>query len=785
MESSGKTGNKDHENSGGVALKDKPEPANSVNEKTRKLLQEADKKLKQAEMLLRVSRICAALESLDEILAALVEMTTRELGAERGSLFLNDASTNELYSRFAQGNFSREIRILNNTGIAGAVFTNGKGEIIDNAYRDSRFNKTVDEQTGYRTNTIVCAPVKTVRDEIIGVIQVLNKNEGFFTEEDLALLGAMATQASIALQNTQFVERMEKNRAKELEFLDVVADVTSELELGSLLKKVMGEATRMLGADRSTLFLNDEKTDELFSRVAMGDGMGEIRLPNSAGIAGAVFTTRQTISIPYAYADLRFNPAFDKQTGYFTRSILCVPVINKNGKCIGVTQVLNRRGGPFTSDDESRLKAFTAQVSIALENAKLFEDVQNMQNYTKSMLESMTSGVITIDEDGKIVTCNRAGLSIMQKTQDEVLGMTAESFFVDENLWLMTKVQEVGESGEAEEIIDGQLLFGEDILSVNVNVVPLINPEQKKLGSMIMIEDISNEKRMKSTMSRYMDPTLANQLMEGGDDFLGGKSTEATILFSDVRGFTTLTESLGAQGTVAMLNEYFTIMVDIITREGGMLDKFIGDAIMAAFGIPIAHDDNEDRAMRAAISMITELWDWNKVRVARGELPIDHGVGLNTGNIVSGNIGSPKRMDFTMIGDGVNLAARLESACKQYSARILISEYTRAKLKGTYRMRDVDLVVVKGKTEPVGVFEVLDYHNDETYPNLMDNVNYFNEGVKQYRLGNWQKAIANFEDAIKATPEDKLATTYIDRCELLKANPPQGEWNGVWMMTSK
>jgi adenylate cyclase len=785
MESSSKTSNEGRENSGDVAIKDNPEPSSSVNEKTQKLLLEADKKLKQAEMLLRVSRICAAMESLDEILAALVEMTTQELGAERGSLFLNDATTNELFSRFAQGNFSREIRILNNTGIAGAVFTNGRGEIIHDAYEDSRFNKTVDEQTGYRTNTIVCAPVKTVRDEIIGVIQVLNKNDGFFTEGDLNLLSAMATQASIALQNTQFVERMEKNRAKELEFLDVVADVTSELELGSLLKKVMGEATRMLGADRSTLFLNDEKTDELFSRVAMGDGMGEIRLPNSAGIAGAVFSSRQTISIPYAYADLRFNPAFDKQTGYFTRSILCVPVINKNGKCIGVTQVLNRRGGPFTTDDESRLKAFTAQVSIALENAKLFEDVQNMQNYTKSMLESMTNGVITIDEDGKIVTCNRAGLSIMQKKQDEVLDMTAESFFVDENLWLMTKVQEVGESGEAEEIIDGQLLFGEDKLSVNVNVLPLINPEQKKLGSLIMIEDISNEKRMKSTMSRYMDPTLANQLMEGGDDFLGGKSTEATILFSDVRGFTTLTESLGAQGTVAMLNEYFTIMVDIITREGGMLDKFIGDAIMAAFGIPIAHDDDEDRAMRAAISMITELWDWNKVRVARGELPIDHGVGLNTGNIVSGNIGSPKRMDFTMIGDGVNLAARLESACKQYSARILISEYTKAKLKGTYRMRDIDLVVVKGKTEPVGVFEVLDYHNDESYPNLMDNVNYFNEGAKQYPIGNWQKAIANFEDAIKATPEDKLATTYIDRCELLKANPPEGEWNGVWVMTSK
>ena len=747
----------------------------------------ADKKLKQAEMLLSVSRKVAAIEGLDEILKTLIEMTTYELGAERGSLFLNDAETGELYSRVAQGNFSREIRILNTTGVAGAIFSSGKGEIIHDAYQDGRFNRSIDEQTGFVTKSILCAPVKTEKNEVIGVVQVLNKNDGEFNQEDLKLLEAMTTQASVALQSTQFVERMRKTREKEMEFLDVVSDVTSELELGSLLKKVMAEATRMLNADRSTLFMNDEKTNELFSRVAMGDGIGEIRLPNKVGIAGAVFASGTTINIPYAYADLRFNPAFDKQTGYFTRSILCVPVINKDGKCIGVTQVLNRRGGPFTDEDETRLKAFTAQVSIALENAKLFEDVQNMQSYNESMLESMSNGVITMDEERKIVTCNKAGLLIMKKNPDEVIGVLADEFLVDENLWLMERVHKVDQTQEPEIIVDGELNFGDEKLSVNANVLPLINTEGKKLGAMIMVEDISSEKRMKSTMSRYMDPALAEQMMEGGDsdDFLGGKSTEATILFSDIRSFTTLTESLGAQGTVKMLNEYFTIMVDIITREGGMLDKFIGDAIMAAFGIPVTHDDDPDRAVRATIAMITELWDYNKVREGRGELPIDHGIGLNTGMIVSGNIGSPKRMDYTMIGDGVNLAARLESACKQYSARILISEFTRAKLKGTYRMRDIDLVVVKGKTEPVGVVEVLDYHTDETYPNLMDNVNYFNEAVKQYRGANWDKAINNFEEAMKANPSDKLAQTYIDRCELLKAEPPEGEWDGVWVMTSK
>jgi len=752
-------------------------------------LREAKKRLKQAEMLLAVSRRVAAIETLDEILETLVEMTTWELNAERGSLFLNDVQTGELYSRVAQGNFSREIRILNTTGVAGAIFQNGVGEIIPDAYADPRFNRSIDEQTGFTTRSILCAPVKTVKGDIIGVIQVLNKKDGQFNEEDLDLLEAMTTQAAVALQSTQFVEHMKKTREKEMEFLDVVADVTSELELGSLLAKVMAEATRMLSADRSTLFMNDEKTGELFSRVAMGDGIGEIRLPNSAGIAGAVFTSGETVNIPYAYADLRFNPAFDKQTGYFTRSILCVPVVNKDGKVIGVTQVLNKRGGPFTEEDETRLKAFTAQVSIALENAKLFEDVQNMKSYNESMLLSMTNGVITMDEDGVIVTCNAAGLRILRVPEKEIIGEKAEDFFAGENAWLMDKLQEVEDSLETKELVDAELHVQKEdgsfeTLSTNITILPLQDSEQKRLGSMVMIEDISSEKRMKSTMSRYMDPGLADQLMGGGEDLLGGKSTEATILFSDVRSFTTLTESLGAQGTVAMLNEYFTIMVDIITGEGGMLDKFIGDAIMAAFGIPIAHDDDEDRAVRATIRMITELWDWNKVREKRGEMPIDHGVGLNTGMIVSGNIGSPKRMDYTMIGDGVNLAARLESACKQYSAHILISEFTRAKLRGTYRMRDVDLVVVKGKTEPVGVYEVLDYHSDETFPNLMDAVNYFNAGVKDYRAGNWEKAVKDFREALKANPSDKLADTYIARCEHLMAEPPE-EWNGVWVMTSK
>lgn len=762
-------------------------PATEMKDKSSQQKQPAHKtntRLQQVEMLLSVSQRMATIESLDEILEAIVEMIAWELRAERGTFFLNDPVTNELYSRVALGNYHREIRLLNTSGIAGHVFTTGEGVIAHEAYADQRFDPSIDQKTGFKTTSICCAPVKTVKGEVIGVVQCLNKKEGLFTQEDMELLEVITTQAAVSLQNIQSVERMKKSREQEMRFLDMISDVTSELELGALLQRVMAEATRMLNADRSTLFLNDQKTDELYSRLTMGDSMKEIRLPNHMGIAGAVFTSGKTVNIPHAYADLRFNPSFDKTTGYFTRSILCVPVVNKVGKVIGVTQALNKRGGSFTEEDETRLKAFTAQVSIALENAKLFDDVQNMKNYNEAMLQSMSNGVITIDENKRIVTCNAAVLRITRCKMEDIVRQSAKEFFTGPNTWVMERLREMEATQKSDVTMDQEMVFGDATISVNVTFLPLLNAEGKKLGSMIMIEDISSEKRIKSTLSRYIDPGLTDQLLKGGEDILGGKSMPATILFSDIRSFTTITEKLGAQSTVGMLNEYFTIMVDCIAHEGGMLDKFIGDAIMAGFGVPLAHEDDADRAVRASISMIRALNVWNQERVAKGQPEIHMGIGLNTDTIVAGNIGSPKRMDYTMIGDGVNLAARLESACKQYSAKILMSELTYSQLKGTYRIREVDKVVVKGKTEPVGIFEGLDHHTEETFPNLMESVNYFKSGRDHYDRGNWDKAAKAFGEAYVLNPHDELAVTYIARCEELKAHPPK-DWDGVWVLLSK
>ena len=301
-------------------------------------------------------------------------------------------------------------------------------------------------------------------------------------------------------------------------------------------------------------FLNDEKTNELFSRVAMGEGIGEIRLPNTAGIAGSVFTSGKSMNIPYAYADLRFNPSFDKQTGYFTRSILCVPVVNKEGRVIGCTQVLNKSGGKFTDEDESRLKAFTQQVAIALENAKLFEDVSKSRKYNESMLSSMSNGVITINSEEEIVTCNKSGLKILRNKDSDIIKKQSKDFFSEIKNGYMRKIKSVGESKEPEIIVDAEIeVFDnetekEEKISVNLTILPLINEDSDGrtdqsdnfLGTLLMFEDISSEKRMKSTMSRYMDPGIADQFLEDGSDIMGGLETTATLLFSDLRSFTPL-----------------------------------------------------------------------------------------------------------------------------------------------------------------------------------------------------------------------------------------------------
>ncbi len=335
--------------------------------------------LRNTSALIEVSRRLSESLKLDVLLPRMVQTISNFLGAERCSIFLYDKDSEELFSRVAQGEGIKEIRFPVDRGIAGYVFRRGESLNIPDAYADPRFNPEIDKKTGYKTNNILCVPVKDQAGELVGVIQVLNKSGGF-GELDVNLLHTIADHAASAFANAQLHEQVSKAREQEAQFLEVTNAISQELKIGPLLRRVMDAVTTILDADRSTLFLYDEKTQELWSHVAQGIGVSEIRFPSHLGIAGSVFTEHETINIPDAYADDRFNPSVDKKTGYCTRSILCMPVFSKTGEAIGVIQVLNKKGGPFRSIDEDRLRAFSSHISIAIENAKLFEEVVRVKN---------------------------------------------------------------------------------------------------------------------------------------------------------------------------------------------------------------------------------------------------------------------------------------------------------------------------------------------------------------------------------------------------------------------
>ena len=753
-------------------------------------LSTADREELVAKMGHTLDRISALVEvynqvsdtlSLDVMLPRLMGIITEALGADRSTLFLNDFDTHELHSRVVQGEgVIGEIRFPNHLGIAGSVFTSGDDVIIPDAYADPRFNQEVDKRTGYHTRNILCAALRS-KDRIIGVTQVLNKKEGPFDGDDLALLEALTAKAASALENAQLYEKVEKARKEESKLLEITNAIASELRIDTLLAKIIHVATEMLEADRSTLFIHDEKTNTLWSRVAEGITAREIRIPAAAGIAGASFTAGEVINIPDAYADSRFNQAVDKKTGYHTRNMLCMPVLNKQGRKLGVIQVLNKAKGPFTGIDEKRLKAFTAQAAIALENARLFADVTNERNYNESILKSLSNGVVTLDAERNVLKVNDAALKILRWPREAVLGKPVAALFAA-NRWVLDSLDKSAAASAVDVSMDAELaLEGESRASVNMSAVPLLDLEGKSIGGMLVVEDITTEKRVKSTMARYMTKEVADRLLAGGQEALGGSAQLASVLFSDIRSFTTLSEALGARQTVGFLNEYFTEMIEVIFGHKGILDKYIGDAIMAVFGAPFQTPEDADNAVSAANEMIRALALLNARRAAQKEPEIHIGVGVSTGELVSGNIGSLKRMDYTVIGDTVNLASRLESATKYYGVQVLFSQFTLEKLRPGRRLRELDLIRVKGKIKPVAVYEGLDYHSDDAFARLKPVFAAFASGLSAFRARRFQEA----HDIFAAAPEDGPSRLYVERCRKYIETPPDDAWDGVWVMTGK
>ncbi|MGD9601477.1 MAG: GAF domain-containing protein [Gammaproteobacteria bacterium] len=724
--------------------------------------------------------------SLDLLLTRLMALISEAFGADRSTLFLFDAENDQLFSRIAQGSLVREIRFDAGLGIAGSVFRTGEPAIIADAYEDPRFNRAVDRETGYRTRSILCVPVRTRRGDVIGVAEVLNKEDGQFSPLDVVFLRAFTTYMASAIENAQLSERARDATREEAQLMEVTRVISSELDIDRLLRKIMNIATELLEAERSTLFVHDPSSDELWSRVAQGLAAREIRIPSGVGIAGEVFTSRQAINIPDAYADARFNPEIDRRTGFRTRSILCVPVINKHGVPIGVVQVLNRQGGAFSNRDQRRLEMLAAQSAIALENARLFHDVVRERNYTENVLRRLTDGVVTVDIALNIVRINDVAARLLGVRPERVLGATALHLFRNGNSWVRRSLRKVMRTREPDESVDMTLKSGQgSTTAVNLKISPLLDPLDELQGYVLVFEDISNEKRVRSAMARYMTREVAEQVLTQREAVLGGRAQLATVMFSDVANFASLTETLGAAETVAFLNEYFTDMVEVIFRHGGILDKYIGDAIMAVFGAPFVSPRDADNAMHAALGMVRALTDLNARRARRGQPPVDIRIGLNAGQIVAGNIGSTRRMDYTVIGDGVNLASRLESVNRHYGTRILVSGPTLDQLQDTYRFRELDWIRVKGMRTPVSIHELLDDAGAPPAPAIKALTEEYAAALVAYRARQWGPALTHLDRALATVPGDGPSRVLRARVSAFRDAPPPADWDGVWTLTDK
>ena len=744
--------------------------------------------LKERNTLLAVNNELGRQLKLGPLIQAIVFHITDILQADRSSLFLIDHKTNELWSKVAQGLQFSEIRFPVTVGLAGLAARTGDTLNIEDVYHHPLFNQDIDRQTGYRTKSMLCMPIRNRECLVIGVIQVINKKNGVFTKRDIELLVALSQMLALTLENAILYENVLSSQRKIEALLKVANALSSSLDLNQLIQTIMGKAAELLNADRSTLFLIDKESNELWSSVLSGGDTKEIRFPSHLGIAGHVATHGITLNIPDAYEYPEFNRDIDRKTGYRTKTILCMPIRGMDNQVIGVTQVINKANAAFDRNDEDLLGAFSAQAAVSLENSQLYQKTSTMKKYLEAILSSLSNGVITLDRKHRIVKCNPTALRILGVPLEvELLGKAIDEVFGASNQILIRELDKVFETGQQSCLYDTDFIppKGEKH-SINYVVVPLSDDQNQSLGVVIVLEDITKEKRVKSNLTRYMSKDLVDKLTSGSGTLeLGGQRREVTILFSDIRSYTTLTEKLGSNEIVEMLNEYFTYMVDAIFKFDGVLDKFIGDAIMAVFGAPLPLPDHAYKSVCAALEMKKALGVFNEKRIAIGKTPIQIGIGISTGEVLCGNIGSTKRMEYTAIGDGVNLSSRLESATKLYRALTLLSEFTFVQVKGRVFCRELDFIRVKGKKKPVRIFELLAETENQLGDNLWRCVESYNQGHNLFFNRNYPQALEKFRQALSHHPDDLPSTLYLNRCRACIDSPPPPTWDGVYDLKEK
>lgn len=334
-------------------------------------------------------------------------------------------------------------------------------------------------------------------------------------------------------------------------------------------------------------------------------------------------------------------------------------------------------------------------------------------------------------------------------------------------------------------ILMTQLLFSHYRLWVNM-IYPLLTLVlvYTVLTVYHYVKEEREKKKIKGAFVQYVSGSVVNDMLKYPEKLkLGGDKKDLSVLFSDIRGFTTISEGLAPEDLVHLLNEYLTAMTDVVFKYDGTLDKYMGDAVMAIYGAPLDQPDHPVRACNSALDMMEDLKKLNEKWMREGKKPMDIGIGINTGPMMVGNMGSKQRFDYTVMGDMVNLGSRLEGANKNYQTNIIISEFTYERVKDNFVCMELDSVRVKGKTLPVKIYQLIGRNNID--PSRKEAIKYFRAGLQLYKQQRWDKAIEAFQTATAMDKTLHPARLYIERSQDLKADPPGGDWDGVFTMKTK
>ncbi|MCM0594194.1 MAG: GAF domain-containing protein [Gloeotrichia echinulata DVL01] len=777
---------------------------------------------------------------LEEMLHSITLKTGELLGADRTTIFLLDEDKQELWSILAEGEGDRslEIRIPADKGIAGEVATFKKViNIPFDFYEDLRsvFAQEQEKITGYRTYTMLALPLLNEQGQLVAVVQLLNKlkqpnNSVYtiaeridtkgFTKADEELFQEFAPSIRIILESSRsFYVATQKQRAVAALMKAIKSLSQSSLDLEDTLKRVMDEAKELMNADRSTLWLIDSDHDQLWTTITQDNGTTkELRIPIGKGFAGIVAASGKKLNIPFDLYDHRDSDTakqIDQQNGYRTCSLLCMPVFNADQKLIGVTQLVNKKKSgnfpaynpedwskapecfqaSFDNNDEEFMEAFNIQAGVALQNAQLFATVKQQEQMQRDILRSLSNGVVSTDKTGLIIAANESakrllGLEEADRLEGKLINNVIGIKEGDFSKWCRDALQATDLKGRQQYYPDRILVTpGTEQHSINlsINTIADASDEQQVCGALVVMEDISDEKRLKSTMYRYMTQELAEELLKLDDAKLGGDRKEVSILFSDIRGYTTLTENLQAEEVVSMLNEYFESMVEAVFKHKGTLDKYIGDAIMAVFGSPLPLESHAWMAVQTSLEMRHRLDEFNRRRHADDKPKIKIGIGINSDTVISGNIGSSKRMEFTAIGDGVNLGSRLESVSKQYGCDIILSDNTYKPCQENIWARELDYIRVKGRNEPVAIYELVGLRSDPINSEKLTVIEHYDQGREYYLKRQFISAKTHFAKVLAADSNDKAAMLHVRRCEhWLQSPPSDADWEeGVWTFQEK